>query len=106
VRDARANHGRRTGQLGETKRDGGAVLCAVMPDLLDTIRQEIDSRLEELRPLAREASDLQRALDALNGVPAAPTPELAAHVGSPVSPRRRGVPAWRERTFAGASWST
>ena len=43
-----------------------------MPDLVDTIRSEIDARLEELRPLAREASDLQGALDALNGVPAAP----------------------------------
>ena len=43
-----------------------------MPDLVDTIRKEIDARLEELRPLAREASDLQSALDALNGVPAAP----------------------------------
>jgi CRP-like cAMP-binding protein len=39
-----------------------------MRDLVDRIRGEIDSRLEELRPLAREASDLQRALDALNGV--------------------------------------
>ena len=29
------------------------------------------ARLQELRPLAREASDLQRALDALNGAPAA-----------------------------------
>jgi predicted transcriptional regulator len=43
-----------------------------MADLVDRIRQEIDARLEELRPLAREASDLKRALDALNGVPAAP----------------------------------
>jgi hypothetical protein len=43
-----------------------------MPDLVDDIRKEIDARLEELRPLAREASDLQRALDALNGAPAAP----------------------------------
>jgi hypothetical protein len=41
-----------------------------MADLVDAIRKEIDARLEELRPLAREASDLQRALDALNGVPA------------------------------------
>jgi hypothetical protein len=40
-----------------------------MPDLVDTIRNEIDARLEELRPLAREASDLQRALDALSQVP-------------------------------------
>jgi hypothetical protein len=45
-----------------------------MPDLVDTIREEIDARLDELRPLAREASDLQCALDALNGVPAAPRP--------------------------------
>jgi predicted transcriptional regulator len=59
------------GNSAGTKRDG-AVLCAVMPDLLDTIRQEIDSRLDELRPLAREASDLQRALDALSEVPAVP----------------------------------
>jgi hypothetical protein len=43
-----------------------------MPDLVDTIREQIDARLEELRPLAREASDLQRVLDAMNGVPAAP----------------------------------
>jgi DNA invertase Pin-like site-specific DNA recombinase len=43
-----------------------------MPDLLDTIRKQIDTRLNELRPLAREASDLQRVLDALNEIPAAP----------------------------------
>ena len=44
-----------------------------MPELLDTIRQDLNARLDELRPLAREASDLQRALDALNGAPVAPT---------------------------------
>jgi hypothetical protein len=44
-----------------------------MPDLVDTIRHEIDARLDELRPLAREASDLEHALHALNGVPAVPT---------------------------------
>jgi hypothetical protein len=47
----------------------------VVPDLVDTIRDEIDARLDELRPLAREASDLQRALDALNGMPSAPPTE-------------------------------
>ena len=41
-----------------------------VPDLLETIREQIAARLEKLRPLAREASDLQRALDALNGAPA------------------------------------
>jgi predicted transcriptional regulator len=44
-----------------------------MPDLVDAIRQQINARLEELRPLAREASDLQRALDALSEVPVVPT---------------------------------
>jgi predicted transcriptional regulator len=44
-----------------------------MADLVDTIRQELAARLEELRPLAREASDLQRALDALSEVPVVPT---------------------------------
>jgi hypothetical protein len=44
-----------------------------MTDLLDTVREEIDARLEELRPLAREASGLQHAIEALNGVPAAAT---------------------------------
>jgi Winged helix-turn-helix DNA-binding len=53
-----------------------------MPELLDTIRQDINARLEELRPLAREASDLQRALDALNAMAAAPT--------HPGGGRRRG----------------
>ena len=52
--------------------EGRRTRVRVMPELLDTIHQEIHARLEELRPLAREASDLQNALDALNGVPAAP----------------------------------
>ena len=38
---------------------------------LDPICQEIGARLDGLRPTAREASDLQRALDALNGLPTA-----------------------------------
>jgi hypothetical protein len=56
-----------------------------MPDLLDGIREEINAHLEELRPLAREASDLQSALDALNRVPAAPAAD------------RRGRPQQRSR---------
>src|SRR5512133_882774 len=61
-----------------------------MADLVDTIRKEIDARLEELRPLAREASDLKRALDALKGVPAAPTADGHARrhrSGQRASPR-------------------
>jgi hypothetical protein len=64
-----------------------------MPDLIDAIRKEIDARLEELRPLAREASDLKRALDALDGVPAAPTADgrvRRRQSGHRASPRRSG----------------
>jgi hypothetical protein len=64
-----------------------------MPDPLDTIRQEVDARLEELWPLAREASDLQRALDALNGVPAAAATTGRRRRGHPdplAAPRRSG----------------
>ena len=43
-----------------------------MPDLVDTIRAEIDASIEELRPFAREASDLQSALNALSEVPVVP----------------------------------
>jgi DNA invertase Pin-like site-specific DNA recombinase len=64
-----------------------------MPDLVDAIRKEIDARLEELRPLVREASDLQRALDALNGISAAVKGDRRGRRGQPhrrsVSRRRR-----------------
>jgi hypothetical protein len=66
-----------------------------VPDLVDTIRQEIDARLEELRPLAREASDLKRALDALNGVPAPPSVDGRGgrrQSGHRASPRRSPPP--------------
>ena len=62
-----------------------------MPDLVDIIREQIDDRLEELRPLAREASDLQRALDALNGVtetPAADGGGRRQRLGQRASPPR------------------
>ena len=42
--------------------EGRRTSVRVMPDLVDAIREEIDARLEELRPLAREASDLQRLM--------------------------------------------
>jgi hypothetical protein len=41
-----------------------------MPDLLDDIRSQINSRVQELRPVVQEAESLQAALDAL----ATPTP--------------------------------
>jgi hypothetical protein len=62
-----------------------------MPDLVDTIRREIDARLEELRPFAREASELERALDALNGLPGAPAADgrgRRRQPGQRPSPRR------------------
>jgi hypothetical protein len=67
-----------------------------MPDLVDRIRKEINARLEELRPLAREASDLQSALDALNGVtasPAASSRRRRRHSGQPAAAGRSGSPA-------------
>jgi hypothetical protein len=36
-----------------------------MPELLDEIRSDIKTRIDQLRPLVREAETLQRALDAL-----------------------------------------
>jgi hypothetical protein len=36
-----------------------------MPELLDEIRSDIKTRIDELRPLVREAETLQRVLDAL-----------------------------------------
>jgi predicted HTH transcriptional regulator len=38
-----------------------------MADLLDTVRKQINARRAELRPLAEEAAQLERALDALGG---------------------------------------
>ena len=65
-----------------------------MPDLLDPVGVEVDARLEELRPLAREASDLRRALDALNGVPVASTADGGGQR------RRSGQPPSRRRTHS------
>jgi hypothetical protein len=43
-----------------------------MPELLDEIRRDIKTRMDELRPLVREAETLQRALDALAEAPTPP----------------------------------
>jgi hypothetical protein len=43
-----------------------------MPELLDEIRSDIKTRIDQLRPLVREAETLQRALDAL-AEPSTPT---------------------------------
>jgi hypothetical protein len=57
----------REGRPGAIK----ALRSSVAPvaDLVDGIQGQIDARLEELRPYAEEARDLQRALDAMNERP-------------------------------------
>jgi DNA-binding transcriptional ArsR family regulator len=53
-----------------------------MADLLDTVRRDINARLDELRPLVQEAASLEAALNALNGAGATET-------ASPARMRRR-----------------
>jgi CRP-like cAMP-binding protein len=69
-----------------------------MPELLDEIRSDIKTRIDELRPLVREAETLQRALDALAEA-STPTPRNSRRSSSTRSrresttaptPRRRG----------------
>jgi hypothetical protein len=55
-----------------------------MADLLDTIRNQIDARLEELRPMVEEAASLEAALVAL---------ERSDGTAAPPRPRRRTSPA-------------
>lgn len=58
---------------------------ALMADLVDVTRREIEARLRELRPLIQEASNLEAALVALDGVGTAGT----------APPRRRAAPPRR-----------
>ena len=59
--------------------------AALMADLLDTTRREIEARLRELRPLVQEAAKLEAALVALDGM---------GNAGS-APPRRRAAPRRR-----------
>jgi CRP-like cAMP-binding protein len=71
-----------------------------MPDLIDTIRKQIDARLNELRPIVQEAAELEAALSALAGtasVGAASTPQRRARQRSAVSSARRGRPRGQSR---------
>jgi hypothetical protein len=56
-----------------------------MPDLLDSIRSDVASRLTELRPYVEEAARLQRAVDALA------TTNGRAEAASSPRQRRRGA---------------
>ncbi|MTD44491.1 hypothetical protein GKE82_09355 [Conexibacter sp. W3-3-2] len=70
-----------------------------MTDFLDEKRQEIASRLKELAPLVEEYHKLEAALQALDGVRAAPAPSPAraprarkAASGTDSGTGRRGRP--------------
>ena len=54
-----------------------------MPDLLDRIRKELDSRLRELSPLVREFERLQRATAALARTGARSVPRIRPRAGVP-----------------------
>lgn len=57
-----------------------------MTELIDTLRDELVARIEELEPQIRELERLKEALDALNGVPprrAAAGADLADAEGTP-----------------------
>jgi Winged helix-turn-helix DNA-binding len=59
-----------------------------MPDLVDRIRAELDARIRELRPVARELERLERAAVALARAGARSVPGLRARVGAPPAAAR------------------
>jgi Winged helix-turn-helix DNA-binding len=59
-----------------------------MPDLLDSIREQLRARLDELRPLVREYQRLQDAERALGDEP--PIRAKRAAPAKPAEPRRSG----------------
>jgi hypothetical protein len=67
-----------------------------MPDLLDRITHDIQRRLEELRPLVREAERLEAALTAL-GADTATSPSSATPTAR-AQPSARAAPTGRRRT--------
>jgi hypothetical protein len=71
-----------------------------MADLLDTVREEINARLDELRPIAQEAAGLEAALNALGGaegVVAASRPQRRRRRRGAVPGARRGRPRGSSR---------
>jgi hypothetical protein len=69
-----------------------------MPELLDEIRSDIKTRIDELRPLVREAETLQRALDALAET-STPTQRNSSRLGR-TRPRRESTTARTQRPRA------
>ena len=72
-----------------------------MADLVDTIRKQIDARLDELRPIVQEAAGLEAALDALEGsdgaVSASRPQRRARRRSGATSGARRGRPRGQSR---------
>ncbi|MEN3281370.1 MAG: hypothetical protein V7607_2510 [Solirubrobacteraceae bacterium] len=69
----------------------------LLADLLDSIRAELASRINELRPLVLEAASLQAALAALEGAnESRPTPRRATR-----RQRQTAAPTGRRRTARG-----
>jgi ribosomal protein S25 len=72
-----------------------------MPDLLDRITQDIQRRLEELRPLAREAERLEAALQALGTDTTTTEPTTTPDASSPAAAQAARTPRRRPRTSDG-----
>ena len=70
-----------------------------MADLVDTIRKQIDARLDELRPLVQEAASLEAALKALQGIDgvAAGRPQPRARRRTTTTRDGRGRPRGQSR---------
>ena len=77
-------------------------MLAVVSDLLDRIRSELDDRLAVLRPAAEEFARLQRAADALDTAVATPAARPAASTRRSAPRRRAGSPR-RDRSAGRAS---
>ena len=70
-----------------------------MADLVDTVRKQIDARLNELRPIVEEAAALEVALKALQGMDgvAASRPQSRARRRTTTSRDGRGRPRGQSR---------
>jgi Winged helix-turn-helix DNA-binding len=72
-----------------------------MPDLVDRIRAELEDRIRELRPLARELERLEHAAAELARAGARSVPGLRSRVGSP-APEPRTDDAADQKSEAGS----
>jgi hypothetical protein len=68
-----------------------------MPDLLDRIRKELDTRIRELRPVVREFERLERAARALARSGARSVPGLRSRVAPATAKRDATAPARGKR---------